>query len=382
MSFPQFGQRICSPSTYCFSLGRILYAQNGQGSVKSNVLGSVRFRLMFASPLYPNPQRRANYPHSGPFSQTRRRVAAPDRQERTHARGFFRRAGCMKIARQLIVNCQRRPERKAWMRGLPVLLKQLEARWSLRLGEPFDHAGSCSWVAPATRANGEPAVLKLAMPHMEGQDEIPGLRFWGGNTTVRLLEADAESGAMLLERCLPGNTLHSESETRQDEVVANLLRRIWSQTRSADDLAGFRPLSLMVKYWCGETVAQRHFWPDPELVNEGLRVFRELARPALTDVLLATDLHAGNILRSRREAWLVIDPKPFVGDRAYDPVQHLMNCEARLHDDPIELVRRVADLAEVDAERLRLWTFARAAADPRDDWKNARWMRTARKLAL
>jgi streptomycin 6-kinase len=288
----------------------------------------------------------------------------------------------MKIARQLIVNCQRRPELKAWISGLPVLLKQLEARWSLRLGEPFDHAGSCSWVAPATRANGEPAVLKLAMPHMEGQDEIPGLRFWDGNTTVRLLEADAESGAMLLERCLPGNTLHSESETRQDEVVANLLRRIWSQTRSADDLAGFRPLSLMVEYWCGETIAQRHFWPDPELVNEGLRVFKELARPALTDVLLATDLHAGNILRSRREAWLVIDPKPFVGDRAYDPVQHLMNCEARLHDDPIELVRRVADLAEVDAERLRLWTFARAAADPRDDWKNARWMRTARKLAL
>jgi streptomycin 6-kinase len=77
----------------------------------------------------------------------------------------------------------------------------------------------------------------------------------------------------------------------------------------------------------------------------------------------------------------VIDPKPFVGDRAYDPVQHLMNSEARLHRDPIELVRRVADLAEVDSERLRLWTFARAAADPRDDWKNVRWMSTAQKLA-
>jgi hypothetical protein len=47
----------------------------------------------------------------------------------------------------------------------------------------------------------------------------------------------------------------------------------------------------------------------------------------------------------------------------------------------MELVRRVADLTEVDAERLRLWTFARAAADPRDDWKHTRWMRTARKWA-
>jgi streptomycin 6-kinase len=288
----------------------------------------------------------------------------------------------MRIPQQLVLNCEKSPERKAWMSRLPFLLRQLEVQWSLRLGDPFDHAGSCSWVAPATRANGESAVLKLAMPHMEGQDEILGLRFWDGNSTVKLLEADLESGAMLLERCLPGTTLHSEPEIRQDEVVTILLRRIWNHTRSASDLPGFRPLSLMVELWSGETIAQRHLWPDAELVNEGLCVFEELARPALTDVLLATDLHAGNVLRSQREPWLVIDPKPFVGDRAYDPVQHLMNCETRLHRDPIELVRRVADLAEVDAERLRLWTFARTAADPRDDWKNDRWMRTARTLAL
>jgi streptomycin 6-kinase len=288
----------------------------------------------------------------------------------------------MKIPKQLVVNCRKRPEQMAWMSGLPALLEQLEARWSIRVGEPFDHAGSCSWVAPATRANGELAVLKLAMPHMEGQDEISGLCFWNGNSTVKVLEADLESGAMLLERCLPGTTLHCESETRQDEVVANLLKRIWSLTPAPSDLPGFRPLSLMVEFWCGETIAQKHFWPDTGLVTEGLGVFKELARPALTDVLLITDLHAGNVLRSQREPWLVIDPKPFVGDRAYDPVQHLMNCETRLHRDPIGLVRRVADLAEVDVQRLRLWTFARAAADPRDDWKDARWMRTARTLAL
>lgn len=288
----------------------------------------------------------------------------------------------MKIPIQLVANCQKTPERKAWLGGLPLLLQQLGARWSLRFGEPFDHAGSCSWIAPATRANGEPAVLKLAMPHIEGQDEIAGLHFWKGSCTVNVLDADPESGAMLLERCQPGTTLHSESETRQDEVVANLLKQIWNQTKRAPGLQGFRPLFLMIEFWCGETIAQKRFWPDAGLVNEGLRVFKELARPASSDVLLATDLHAGNVLRSQREPWLVIDPKPFIGDRAYDPVQHLMNCEARLHRDPMELVRRVADLAEVDAERLRLWTFARAAADPRDAWNDARWMRTARKLAL
>lgn len=287
----------------------------------------------------------------------------------------------MKLPPQLVLNCRRTPERTAWLNGLPTLVKQLETRWSLRLDEPFDHAGSCSWVAPATRANGEAAVLKLAMPHMEGLDEILGLRFWNGNPTVKLLEADEESSAMLLERCRPGTTLHSEPETTQDEVVASLLKPLWSRTPGASALRAFRPLSLLIELWSSETIAQRQLWPDAELVTEGLRVWKELATPASTDVLLATDLHAGNILRSQREPWLVIDPKPFIGDRAYDPVQHLMNSEARLHHTPIDLVRRVADLAEVDAERLCLWTFARAAADPRDDWNDQRWMRTARTLA-
>lgn len=286
----------------------------------------------------------------------------------------------MKLPPQLVLNCRKSPERQAWLNSLPSLLQQLETRWSLRLDDPFDHAGSCSWVAPATRANGTQAALKLAMPHMEGQDEILGLRVWDGNPTVRLLEAHEESGAMLLERCLPGTTLHSQPEPPQDEIVANLLRRIWSRTPSASTQRDFRPLSLLIDLWSAETLAQKHLWPDAELVTEGLRTWKELARPAPTDVLLATDLHAGNILRSQREPWLVIDPKPFIGDRAYDPVQHLMNCETRLHQDPLELVRRLADLAEVDAERLRLWTFARAAADPRDDWTDDRWMKTARTL--
>jgi streptomycin 6-kinase len=108
---------------------------------------------------------------------------------------------------------------------------------------------------------------------------------------------------------------------------------------------------------------------------------KELARPAPTDVFLVTDLHAGNVLRSQSESWLAIDPKPFVGDRSYDPVQHLINCETRLRSNPACLVERIASLAEVDPERPRLWTFARAAADPREDWTNTRWIDIAKALS-
>ena len=42
-------------------------------------------------------------------------------------------------------------------------------------------------------------------------------------------------------------------------------------------------------------------------------------------MLLHTDLHAGNVLAAEREPWLAIDPKPYVGDPAYDVTQHIFN---------------------------------------------------------
>ena len=55
----------------------------------------------------------------------------------------------------------------------------------------------------------------------------------------------------------------------------------------------------------------------------------------------------------------MIDPKPYVGDPAYDPMQHMLNCLDRLRADPRGLADRMADLCEVDPERFRLWLFAR-----------------------
>lgn len=136
----------------------------------------------------------------------------------------------------------------------------------------------------------------------------------------------------------------------------------------------------MMGYWTEETLAQIEHWPDKGLVRGGLTLFKELPRTARAAVLLATDLHAGNILRSERKPWLVIDPKPFVGDPAYDATQHLFNCSARLRADPLGTIRRVASLLDLDYERVRLWTFARAAAEPRDDW-SGNSMTLARAIA-
>jgi streptomycin 6-kinase len=283
------------------------------------------------------------------------------------------------VPSRLTAACLKTPQRAAWLARLPEMLSEAERQWSLTLDVPFDSAEvSCAWVAPVVLANGTHAVLKFGMPHFEGEHEIEGLRFWNGDPTVRLLQADDDLGAMLLERCEPGTALRTLPESEQDLVLAGLLGRLWRRPAAPH---AFRPLSLMTAHWSRETVADAERWPDAGLVREGLRLFTELPQSSPEQVLLATDLHAGNVLQAQREPWLVIDPKPFVGDPAYDATQHLLNCKSRLRLEPVGTIRRFADLLGVDYERIRLWTFARAAAEPRDEWNNNWLTELARALA-
>jgi streptomycin 6-kinase len=285
----------------------------------------------------------------------------------------------LKVPAQLAANCAKTPDRTAWLERLPEIIEELRLRWEVDLGSPFDGPEvSAAWVAPARRSDGSPAVLKVIMPHLEADHEAAGLRFWDGHPTVRLLEADDVLGALLLERCDPGTWLRTVPEEEQDVVLSDLLPAMW---RRPDERFGFSSLSAMIELWVEETRQNEERWPDPALVREGLVMFEALAADdSEGGVLLGTDVHAGNVLRAKRSPWLVIDPKPFVGDPAYDATQHLMNCEARMREAALPTIQRFAGLLDVDADRVRRWMFARAAAENRDDWGNDVWMSIARGL--
>src|SRR3989440_267139 len=141
----------------------------------------------------------------------------------------------MRIPDGLTASCRKTPQRAEWLERLPEVLRDLEHRWSLTLEAPFDDEVSCAYVAAAVRADATRAVLKIALPHMEGEHEIHGLRFWDGDPTVRLLMADDDLGAMLLERCEPGTVLRELPESEQDVVITGLRseeRRVGKECRS------------------------------------------------------------------------------------------------------------------------------------------------------
>jgi streptomycin 6-kinase len=257
-----------------------------------------------------------------------------------------------------------------WIASLPVIVAGLAGRWSLQIGEPFQPGGQCSWTAPVTGPGGADLVLKVAFrfPGGEERDEAAGLRVWDGNGAVRLHAAhEGESAyALLMERCLPGIPLgQALPEPEQDQVVAGLLGRLWAQPHAGYP---FRPLAQMCAAWADEfehdyaaaAAAERI---DPGLAKAGITLFRELPKTADSQVLLCTDLHGDNILAAQREPWLVIDPKPYVGDPAYDLLQHMLNCEDRLAAGPAALANRMAGLAGLDAHRVRQWLFARSVQE-------------------
>jgi streptomycin 6-kinase len=285
----------------------------------------------------------------------------------------------LKVPAQLAANCAKTPDRTAWLERLPEVIEELRLRWELDLGSPFDGPEvSAAWVASARCRDGTSVVFKVSMPHLEADHEAAGLRFWDGHPTVRLLDADDGLGALLLERCDPGTWLRTVPEEEQDLVLADLLPAMW---RRPDQRLGFSSLSAMIELWVEETRQNEEHWPDPALVRDGLVMFEALAADdSEGGVLLGTDVHAGNVLRAKRSPWLVIDPKPFVGDPAYDATQHLMNCEARMREAALPTIQRFAGLLDVDADRVRRWMFARAAAENRDDWGNDVWMSIARDL--
>jgi streptomycin 6-kinase len=117
----------------------------------------------------------------------------------------------------------------------------------------------------------------------------------------------------------------------------------------------------MVRYWADCALSRSGDWPDAGVARAGIELLLELGQPTPADVLLATDLHAGNVLRARREPWLAIDPKPFFGDPAYDVTQHLLNCLPRLASDPRRTIAAMAERTSVSPERVRRWLFARLA---------------------
>jgi len=230
-----------------------------------------------------------------------------------------------------------------WLEALPRLVAECAADWNLELEEAIDTPHSL--VVPAGSA-----VLKLNAPsHFEADHEADALEWWNGRGAVRLLARDDARRAFLIERCVPGTRLW-DSGVDETSVIGGLLTRLEVEIRGAHP---FRLLADEAVRWADEV---------PQRYDEAGRPFeRALLEFALdvyasvdgsTTYLANQDLHGANVLRSERESWLVIDPKPLVGERELDASGLLRNT------DSVERWLDVLGDIGLDRERARAWGVA------------------------
>ncbi len=199
----------------------------------------------------------------------------------------------------------------------------------------------------------------------ESLHEADAFRFWDGRGAVRLIDHDPDERALLIERCVPGTPLGNRYDDRGVEIAAGVMERLW-RPPPAD--GPFRLLATEAERWLAELPARydHHGRPfERSLLDAALDAIRTLG-PTQEDVVLChQDLHGGNILRAEREPWLVIDAKPIVAERAYDPVAIVRDSSP---DGPPTLAqaRRRLDLLSghlgLDRGRIKGWGIAKHLA--------------------
>ena len=258
------------------------------------------------------------------------------------------------------------PGGREWLERLPAVAQACAERWRLELSDPLP-GGNVALVLGATREDGTAAVLKLSFPEEESEHEPDALEHWDGAGAVRLLERD--DGAMLLERVSPGTPLWDVADDEAATVTAaRVLRRLHGVPVPRRDLFG--SLAGAAARWA-ETIPAD--WRETgrafsaRLVAVAVDACRTLVEDRVDEVLLHQDLHGRNVLRSDPDEWLAIDPKPLVGDPAFDAASLLRDrCWLLGRVDDTRRVRRrldvLAETAGLDRERMRRWGIVHALA--------------------
>jgi streptomycin 6-kinase len=242
-----------------------------------------------------------------------------------------------------------------WLADLPDLVADLEHEWGITVGRPYRDATE-AFVARAVTDGGEQVVLKVLVPRGDAVavHEITVLRLVDGQGCVRLLRADPERGALLLERL--GRSMHDLALPvgRRQELLCSLASQVW---RSAPDCG--LPTGADKGRWLIDFITR--LWTELDEPCSERAVEHAVAaatrRVAGHDderaVLVHGDVHEWNALESGG-GFALVDPDGLLADAAYD-------LGILMRENPVELMGG-------DPRDRAHWLAARTGQDPTAIW--------------
>jgi streptomycin 6-kinase len=242
-----------------------------------------------------------------------------------------------------------------WIAQLPKAVSQVLRDWDLTVvGPPRSGTGSLVWEVRGR--DGTNYVLKVGWRDAWSSCEAEALRRWNGQGAVRLIDSQADVGALLMERLDSGTTLMSVEIDQAIDTAVQLLNLLHIPMRSGFDSALDQELE-------GPRASDKYRGRLGELRPNVERAFRDSPR-----VLLHGGLHYENILWSGA-SWRAIDPKPSLGPPEWDLVPLLRNRfdefpgGARLQSGIRERLDLLIAGTGADSERAYLFAHYRALAD-------------------
>ena len=237
-----------------------------------------------------------------------------------------------------------------WLAELPATIAALEDRWGITAGARLA-GGTASYVAGAVTATGEPAVVKISVPGVDFDREVRTLRAAAGRGYVRLLAADLDRSAALLEPLGGSLTDSGLPPERQLAVLADLLPLAWAVPRD-----GLAPTDK-----AAELAAFVGSVDRSAVVEEALRCAERRSAAYDPDrcVVVHGDAAAANVLRRPGEGWVFVDPDGFVGDPAYDRGVAVRDwcAELRAATAPRALLRSYCQVLGGDPDATWDWGF-------------------------
>lgn len=189
------------------------------------------------------------------------------------------------------------------------------------------------------------------------------LHAFGGHGAVRVYERT--EGALLQERLQPATALAHIALSGRDEhatdIIADVIRRMShsSEVPAACDTV----LDWGTGFQRYRESGDRQI--ASELVNQGERVYADLAMSQRQVRLLHGDLHHYNVLLDSERGWVAIDPKGVVGELEYEVGAALRNPfeNPELFASTLTIEKRIARFEaelQLNSERALAWSFAQA----------------------
>jgi streptomycin 6-kinase len=231
--------------------------------------------------------------------------------------------------------------------------------WRLSELEPLP-GGEVALVFAAATPDRD-AVLKVS-PRVAGEtDELAqegsALELWARTGIAPHVLAARDDGlTLLLERVRPGHDLRGAGASEIVRTLGALCRHV----HLAVPPGRFRPLG---------TGSQADSWRRALAGTRELDELEQLLIPTRQHRLVHTDLHWLNALRGP-DGWVVIDPKPHVGDPHADvfaffdgpPLGAMPDGRRAAREHVRRLTGLYADAAGLDRDRVETWIRIRALA--------------------